>query len=264
MAAHFITGLQERGVGSCIKHYAAHDQSIRGSQDSVVMSERTLREIHLLPFQLAFVRGKEKPWSVMSAYNRINGVHCSESAFLLQDILRGEWGFDGLVMSDWWGTYSTTEALNAGLDLEMPGPGGWRGKALAEAVECRKVTTRAVDSAVRNLLGLINRTAAWNVPQPESGGDTYSDAGNTEESRALTRKLAADSCVLLKNDKAILPLEQGKPKKYALIGEHFTNPSVCGGGSSEASPFYLSTPFDAMKEVLGEENIQFLPGHSCE
>lgn len=105
LAANYINGLQERGVGACIKHYAAHDQSARGSQDSVLMSQRTLREMHLLPFQVAFaetsVSGSGKPWAVMTAYNRVNGLHCSEIPYLVNGILREEWGFDGLVMSDW-------------------------------------------------------------------------------------------------------------------------------------------------------------------
>ena len=258
LAAQYISGIQDHGVGSCIKHYAAHDQSIRGSQDAVVMSERTLREIHLLPFQLAFARGSSKPWSVMSSYNRINGVHCSEDPKLLNGVLRDEWGFDGLVMSDWWGTYSTSEALNAGLDLEMPGPSVFRGQALAEAVECRKVSLKAVDAAVRNLLQLINRTKAWDNSEPQAWIGT-----DTKESQALARTIAADSIVLLKNDKSILPLDKTKKQTYGLIGEHFLYPAVCGGGSSESEPFYISTPLEAMEEALGAGNFKYVPGHFC-
>lgn len=224
------------------------------------MSQRTLREIHLLPFQLAFIRSKEKPWAIMTAYNRINGVHVSEDPMLINQVLRTEWKFDGLVMSDWWGTYSTSESLNAGMDLEMPGPTVWRGRALVESVLCRKVTTKTIDSSVRNLLKLINRTEAWNT----SGRQKSSPVGtDTETSRKLVRKLAADSLVLLKNDIGTLPLDTSKKQRYGLIGEHFVYPSVSGGGSSESNPFYISTPLEAIKEVLGDANIQYLPGHYC-
>ncbi|KAF7554680.1 hypothetical protein G7Z17_g2736 [Cylindrodendrum hubeiense] len=251
LAASVINGLQDRGIGACIKHYAAHDQSAKGSEDDVHMTQRTLREIHLMPFHVAMT--KSTPWALMTAYQRINGLHVSEDPFLIQEVLRDEWKFDGLVMSDWWGTYSTSEAINAGMDLEMPGPSVWRGKQLMAAVECRKVPMKAIDSAVRNLLKTIQRTSN---PGPQSGGK----GGDTTESRTLIRKVAADSIVLLKNDSNILPLRSDVQVKYGLIGEHFENPATCGGGSSEVEAFYISTPLDAMIEEVGKDNIRYAPG----
>jgi beta-glucosidase len=254
LALHYINGLQERQVAACIKHYAAHDQSAMATEDDVHMTERTLREIHLMPFQIAM---KSQPWAFMASYNRINGLHVSESPFMLTEILRKEWKFDGLVMSDWWGTYSTSEAVNAGLDLEMPGPAIWRGKQLVSAVECRKVPMKAIDTAVRNVLKLVDRTHNPTAPRENETGDT-------EESRALTRKVAADAIVLLKNHRHILPLAKESIQTIGLIGEHFKIPATCGGGSSEVAPFYVSTPFDAIVEALGADRIQYHDGCYCE
>jgi beta-glucosidase len=259
LAAHLINGLQERGVGACIKHYAAHDQTAHGSQDSVLMSQRTLRELHTLPFQVAFAITKWSetgtPWSIMTSYNRINGIHCSEDSLMINGILRNEWNWEGLVMSDFWGTYSTSKSINAGLDLEMPQQ-IWRGRQLADAVECRKVSLRTVDTAVQRLLQLINRTKAY---EPRSDGEDTKQL-DTDHSHKLTRKVAAESIVLLKNDKAILPLDKSKKQRYGLIGELFEHPATCGGGGSEVNPFYISKPIDAITEIVGIENVRYLPG----
>jgi beta-glucosidase len=259
LAAHLINGLQERGVGACIKHYAAHDQTAHGSQDSVLMSQRTLRELHTLPFQVAFAITKWSetgtPWSIMTSYNRINGIHCSEDSLMINGILRNEWNWEGLVMSDFWGTYRTSKSINAGLDLEMPQQ-IWRGRQLADAVECRKVSLRTVDTAVQRLLQLINRTKAY---EPRSDGEDTKQL-DTDHSHKLTRKVAAESIVLLKNDKAILPLDKSKKQRYGLIGELFEHPATCGGGGSEVNPFYISKPIDAITEIVGIENVRYLPG----
>ena len=172
---------------------------------------------------------------------------------MLDQVLRKEWGFEGLVMSDWWGTYSTSEATNAGLDLEMPGPSIWRGKQLTQAVAVRKVHEDTINASVRRLLHLINKTRDPGPPSPEGNGDT-------NESRALIRKVAADAIVLLKNEKNVLPLDKTKKLKYGLIGEYFENPATGGGGSSETVPFYFNTPLDAFIEAVGNENVTYEPG----
>jgi len=257
LGASYIRGVQDRGVATSIKHFAAHDQSDNCIEDNIRMTERTLRELHLLPFQLAF--SKSDPWTVMTAYHKINGIHTSEDPLLLKQILRDEWGFKGLVMSDWWGTYSTSEAVNAGLDLEMPGPTQWRGKILHLAVQSRKVSHAAVNKSVRNVLNLVKRvTAAESRYEPS--------AANSPENRALIRKVAADSIVLLKNDHKILPLtrDPSSKKTYGLIGDHFMYPALCGGGSAEVEPYYSVTPYDAMVEVVGKESITYTPGCYCE
>ncbi|EWZ80506.1 hypothetical protein FOWG_15594 [Fusarium oxysporum f. sp. lycopersici MN25] len=251
LGAHYINGVQEQGVATSVKHYAAHDQSDNSIEDNVVMTERTLREVHMLPFQLA-LRGSD-PWTIMTSYNKINGIHVSEDPLLIKEILREEWGFKGLVMSDWFGTYSTSEAINAGLDLEMPGPTDWRGKRLSIAVNSRKVSKATVDTAVENVLNLVNKCKAGE----KSGKPPQSD---TPEQRALIRQLVAESVVLLKNNKQKLPIKNPKNLKFGLIGDHVKNPALCGGGSAEVEPYYGITPYEAIKEVVGEENITYTPG----
>ncbi|KAH6686474.1 family 3 glycosyl hydrolase [Plectosphaerella plurivora] len=253
LAAAYVNGVQELGVATSIKHFAAHDQSRNSIEDNVVMTDRTLREVHLLPFQLAL--RDSNPWTFMTSYNKINGVHSSEDPYLLQKILREEWGFQGLVMSDWWGTYSTSEALNAGLDLEMPGPTQFRGKALSVAVNSRKVSHATLNNAVRRLLELTAKVTAVSSPLNPAAADT-------PENRALVRKVAGDSIVLLKNKRQVLPLAKDASKTYGLIGDHFKHPALGGGGSAEVDPYYSVTPYEAMVELFGESNLTYAPGCS--
>ncbi|KAL4907752.1 hypothetical protein BDW74DRAFT_189189 [Aspergillus multicolor] len=243
----YIKGLQENGVGACIKHFVAHDQSDNSIEDNIVMTQRTLREVHALSFQIA-IRDAE-PWAVMTAYHKINGVHCAEDPGLIDGLLRQEWGFRGLVLSDWWGVYSTSEAINAGLDLEMPGPPEWRAKVLALAVHARKVSMEAVDASVRRVLELVN------TARPIGEEDAEDANANTEEARALIRRLTADSVVLLKNDQNVLPLSGNRNVRYALIGDHWETPALAGGGSSEVEPYYISRPYDAFLEVVPRDQV---------
>jgi len=153
LAVSYITGVQGRGVGCAVKHFVANDQEHDRMEISVEVDERTLREIYLPPFEAAVTIAGA--WSVMAAYNRLHGVHCSEHSGLLEGILRRDWAFDGLVMSDWYGTHSTT-AVTAGLDLEMPGPAQFLGHYLAAAVRQGDIDEAALDRAVENLLGLVD------------------------------------------------------------------------------------------------------------
>lgn len=257
VAASYVGGLQERGIAACIKHFAAHDQSGNSVEDNVRMSDRTLRELHLLPFQLAQRRAEDAPWSYMTSYNRINGVHSSEDPYLLNQILREEWGFDGLVMSDWWGTYSTAASINAGMDLEMPGPTQFRGKLLSIAVQTRQVSKAVADEAVRNVLKFTQKIHQKGAAKTWSGDPA---AANTADNRALVRKLVADGIVLLKNDEGHLPIRDAKKKTFGLIGHAFKLPALSGGGSAEGDPYYSVTPYDALAEVVDEENIKYTPG----
>ncbi|KAK7408886.1 hypothetical protein QQX98_008947 [Neonectria punicea] len=217
-------------------------------EDSIRVTERTMREMHLLPFQLAVKHAN--PWSFMTGYHRTNGVHGSEDPWLMEKILRGDWGWGGLVMSDWFGTYSTAEAINAGLDLEMPGPSRWRAKLLHWAVMCRKVKERTIDDRVRNLLNLVNkvRPALAHVPDGQEG--------DTPEKRQICRRVASESIVLLKNTKSILPLDPSARRTYGLIGPGMSLPAVSGRGSADLVPHYVSTPLDAITEVVGEESVR--------
>ncbi|KAI8167830.1 putative beta-glucosidase I [Colletotrichum sp. SAR 10_70] len=249
LASAYINGVQTNGVGVSIKHYAAHDQSTMSIEDSIRVSERTLREMHLLPFQIAVKNAN--PWCFMTAYHRINGTHSSEDPWLLGDILRKEWGWDGLIMSDWFGTYSTSEAVNAGLDLEMPGPARWRGELLMWAVLCRKVKEATIYERIRSLLNLINKVQpALNHRRDER------TQGDTEEKRRVCRKVASNSIVLLKNERSVLPLNPSSEQTFGLIGPAVRLPAVSGGGSADLVPYYVSTPLDAIVDIVGEGRVK--------
>jgi beta-glucosidase len=255
LASSFINGMQDLRIGSCIKHYAAHDQSLDSTEDDIVATERTLREVHMLPFQLAVKNAK--PWAFMTAYNRINGTHASENKWLIDDVLRRDWGWDGLVMSDWSGVYSCASAINAGLDLEMPGPPKWRGSLLEHAINCGKVSVETLNTRVRNVLKLIAK-----IKHDKAASDRLVE-DDTPEGRALCRKVAADSIVLLKNIGSKLPLNTSASQTYGLIGDHWMHPSASGGGSSDLTPYYVSNPMEAFKEAVGQDKVEYEPGCNC-
>src|SRR5579883_2029054 len=162
LAVAYIRGVQSQGVGATIKHFVCNDSEYQRNSISSEVDERTLREIYLAPFQAAIEEAK--PWAIMASYNKVNGTFASENPYTLSDILRKEWGFDGVAMSDWFGTQSTAEAVNAGLDLEMPGPANWRGAKLLQAVERGEVAESKIDESVLRLLRLIERAGAFEHP----------------------------------------------------------------------------------------------------
>ena len=202
-AAAVVRGMQAEGIAATIKHFVCNDQEHERLAVNSVISQRALREIYLKPFQI--VVKESNPAAFMTAYNKVNGIHASESAFLLGAVLRGEWKWEGLVMSDWYGTYSVSEAINAGLDLEMPGPSRWRTDALTHALRSKKVLPFTLDQRVRELLKFINWTERSGVPEnaPEEGRDI-------PETGEFLRKVAAETIVLMKNEKQVLPLSKDK------------------------------------------------------
>ncbi|KAK9802323.1 putative beta-glucosidase [Seiridium cardinale] len=251
MAAATVAGIQSKGVSATIKHFVCNDQEHeRMSQDSRI-SERALREIYTLPFQIA--QRDSKPWAYMSSYNRVNGTHASENVHLLKEILRDEWGFDGMIMSDWTGTYSTTEAIKAGLDLEMPGPPFVRGKQVNHAILCGKLSEEDIDICARRVLQFINKLLPLDIPSnaPEKTIDN-------EETSARLRKLASSSIVLLKNDNRVLPFK--KNKSIAVIGPNAKIAAYSGGGSASLLPYYAVTPFDAIKS-LSSSSVEYTVGY---
>lgn len=240
IASAFVTGLQSvEGVGACIKHLVANDSEFERMTISSEVDERTLREVYLVPFEACVAAGA---WSVMTAYNRLNGTYCAEHDWLLRDVLRGEWGFDGYVISDWWGTKSTAPSARAGLDLEMPGPPIYFGPALVQAVRDGEVAEQLVDDKVRRLLTVLDRAGRFASPQ-----DTTESELDRDEDRALLRRTAAASMVLLRNERAVLPL---RPQaRVAVIGPYADVARFGGGGSSELLPHYTVTPLAAMRAV---------------
>ncbi|KAL2836416.1 putative beta-glucosidase J [Aspergillus pseudoustus] len=251
-AASYCAGVQDRGVVATLKHLVCNDQEHERVAVSALVTARALREIYLLPFELA-IRGAS-PGAVMTSYNKVNGLHASESPGLLRDIVRGEWGFDGLIMSDWFGTYSVASAVNAGLDLEMPGPTRFRGPALMHALTSNKVSQKTLDERVRKVLELVQLTSRSGIPEyaPER-------KLNRPEDRALLRRAAGESIVLLKNDNsAILPLD--RDKKTLVIGPNADIAAYCGGGSASLLAYYTVSPRQAITEKCGEENVGFSQG----
>jgi beta-glucosidase len=208
-AAALVRGIQSTGVQAAVKHFVCNDQEHRRNAVQSIVTERALREIYALPFQLA-VRDSN-PGAFMTAYNGVNGTYCSENSTLLDTMLRKEWCWDGLVMSDWYGTYSTTDAANAGLDLEMPGPPRFRGEALKFNVNTDKVLQHVIDERAKAMLKLVKKCAASGVP--ESAPETTAD---TPETAALLRKIGCEGTVLLKNEKEVLPLKKDKKVRMAI------------------------------------------------
>lgn len=219
-AAAIIKGVQELGVVATIKHFVCNDQEHERNLVDSIITERALREIYLMPFQIA-VRDSY-PKAFMTAYNKVNGTHVSENAKILQDTLRTEWGWKGLVMSDWYdlsrtndwysrltlirfGTYSTSEAINAGLDLEMPGPTRYRGTAAEHAFTCNKFGPTSLDDRAREVLDLVKECAASGIPE-----NAEEKTADTPETAALLRRLASESIVLMKNEGDVLPFRKEK------------------------------------------------------
>jgi beta-glucosidase len=245
LASQVIQGVQSRGVSATIKHFAANEQEKDRTSVDETISERALREIYLRPFEIACKEAK--PWGVMTAYNCINGEHCDSNSFLFK-VLREDWGWKGLVMSDWGGVNSTAESLNAGLDLEMPGPTGKRKiPDVLAAIKDGKVSEATIDDRAMAVLELLEKLKAFEDPTipPEQ-------AINNPKHQALIRDAGARGCVLLKNDNHVLPLtkDKVKGKKIALIGLA-KMPLAHGGGSASVNAHYKIAPWDAMKAALG-------------
>ncbi|KAG6850899.1 hypothetical protein H0H93_006725 [Arthromyces matolae] len=243
IAAAYINGLQSKGVSATIKHFVANDQEFQRFSISSEVSERALREIYLKPFQIAIK--DSNPWALMSSYNRVNGVHVSENKKLLDDILRKEWGYKGLVMSDWTGVYSTVEAIKAGLDLEMPGPSPFRGPALVRSIMAEKLFPADIDARARKVLELIKHGHDSGIPfnGPEETLDT-------PEIRKTLRTAAADAIVLLKNEKGLLPLKG--VKKIALIGPNVEYAMTSGGGSARLRSNSTVSPLEGITSAAKE------------
>ncbi|WP_297108777.1 glycoside hydrolase family 3 C-terminal domain-containing protein [uncultured Devosia sp.] len=252
LGAAYIQGLQSQGIAATVKHFAGNESEIERTTMSSVIDERSLREVYLIPFELAVKKGGTK--GVMTAYNKVNGTYASEHNWLITDVLRGEWGFEGLVMSDWFGSHTTEPTVNAGLDLEMPGPPRDRGAKLVAAVEAGHVSRQTIAERVRAVLKVMEWTGALHNTRE------YSEtADDRPETRALIRRAGAEGTVLLKNA-GVLPLEPGQ--KLAVIGPNAKIAQIMGGGSSQINPHYRVSPWDGLVEAVGVEKLSYAPGCS--
>jgi beta-glucosidase len=255
----YIEGVQADGKhGATVKHFVANDSEYERFTMSSEVPERALRELYLLPFEAA-VR-EAKTLAIMSAYNKVAGTWCSENPELLTTILRDEWGFDGMVVSDWFGTHTTDAAALAGLDLEMPGPPAHRGELLRKAIESGAVPEAVVDERVRRVLQLAERTGVLDGSAKDPTVETHDESADTV---ALLREAAASAIVLLKNDGAVLPLSASALSSVAVIGPTAANASNQGGGSAlVASPYDVSV-LDGLRAGLGDGvAVTFEPGAS--
>lgn len=249
LAVAYVRGLQENGVSAVIKHFIGNDSEFQRNTISSEIPERALRELYLVPFEAAVKEAKV--WAIMSSYNKMDGVFVGDSRRLLTDVLRGEWGYDGIVMSDWFGTNSTAPSVNAGLDLEMPGPARYRGEKLLSAVENGEVDRETVEASVERLLRWFERLDAFENPDiPEE------QAINSRAHRVLIRRAGAEGAVLLKND-GVLPLDRDALTKVAVIGPNAKTAQIMGGGSAQVNAHYRVTPYDGLVAGLGEDKLEY-------
>jgi beta-glucosidase len=253
MAMSYIQGVQSQNVIATVKHFACNDQEWERTRVDSVVDERTLREIHLPAFEAAVTEGKVR--AVMSAYNIVNGQHCSENKHLLTDILKGDWGFQGIVMSDWVSVYSAVAAANNGLDLEMPHP-IWFSDRLLAAVQSGQVSAQTIDDKIRRLLRVRFESGLFENPSPKPDESMVRSAAHRE----LALEMAQKSIVLLKND-GLLPLPKDKLKTIVFIGPAANIARTGGGGSSTIRPWEKVSPLEGMKHLLGDRvKIEFAEG----
>lgn len=231
LAAAFINGVQDKGVGTSLKHFAANNQETRRMTVDAIIDERALREIYLAGFEKAVKQSK--PWTIMNAYNRLNGHYCSENRWLLTDVLRNEWGFEGVVVTDWGAENDRVLGLLAGQELEMPSSYGLGNKKIIDAVQNGELDESILDESVDRLLQLIFR-ASENMRSVDF---------DFEKSHQLARKIATQSMVLLKNEDNMLPLANNS--RIAVVGEMARSPRYQGAGSSLINPVKLENAFDA-------------------
>ena len=245
LAVSLIQGTQSRNVGVSVKHFAANNQEHRRMSSDSVIDERTLREIYLPAFEAACKRGKA--WTFMCSYNRLNGEYASQHRWLLTELLRDEWGFDGFVMSDWGAVSDRVKGVLAGLDLEMPSSGGVNDRYVLDAVKAGRISEKDVDVCVERLLTILKRFLDNRKP------DTPWDK---EKDHDLAGRLAADCIVLLKNDCGILPLK--KQDRVLVVGEFAAKPRFQGGGSSHINSFRVTSLMDALK---GMDRVSYSQGY---
>jgi len=246
MAASIIHGIQSKGVGTSLKHYAANNQEFQRFSISAEVDERTLREIYLPAFEKAVKQAK--PWTVMCSYNKVNGTFASEHYHLLTEVLKNEWGFDGLIVSDWGAVRDRVAALKGGLDLEMPGPQERRVRAVVEAVRSGKLDEAVLDESVRRILNIVFKAKET----PKNG--TFDVNAHHE----LAYKIAAEGMVLLKNN-GVLPLKG--QQHIAVIGRAAENAHFQGGGSSHINPTKVAIPFKELQTRAGTAELTYAEGY---
>lgn len=249
MAASLVNGIQSKGVGASLKHFALNNQEFRRLSVNVIADERTIREIYLAGFEIAVK--KSKPWTVMCSYNKVNGTHCAEDNWLLTSILKKEWGFDGFVVSDWGAVRNRVKSLNAGLDLEMPGPQEANKQAVITAIHAGELDEAVLDESVRRILAIVFKAAET------AKGSSF----DIEVHHALASKVSSEGMVLLKNN-GILPLKG--VQKIAVIGRAAMEPYYQGGGSSFINSTRISIPLEELKRQAVQCKFVYAEGYTTD
>ncbi|WP_413778034.1 glycoside hydrolase family 3 C-terminal domain-containing protein [Caproicibacterium sp. XB1] len=252
LAAAYIRGVQKQGVGTSLKHFAANNKETGRLTTDTAVDARTLRELYLPAFETAVKEAQ--PWTVMAAYNRLNGTYCAENKRLLTDLLRGEWGFQGLVMSDWGAVSDRDRGIAAGLDLEMPGGCAIGPQKIIRAVQNGTLSEEALDRCVTRVLELAQKAAAHKKPAPAKTPEAL-----YAQHHALARKIAEHCMVLLKND-GTLPLR--KTGSLAVIGEFAKTPRCQGGGSSHIHPTALDVPLEEIRKAAPQLTVSYSEGYT--
>jgi beta-glucosidase len=258
LAVQSVKGIQSQHVAACVKHFAVNNQETNRDYISVNVDERALREIYLPAFKASITEGNA--WTIMSAYNKLRGVYCSENSYLLQHILKGEWGFKGMVISDWGGTHTTVSAANNGLDLEMGSRPPYNtyhfADKLLDSVKAGKVSVKVIDEKVHRILWVMYHTSLSDN-QPEG-------KLNTPEHSKTAYDIAAESIVLLKNEKHLLPLNTSGIKSIAVIGDNATRTFHLGGFGAGVKARYEITALAGLQSRLGDKvNIKYAQGYKA-
>lgn len=252
LGAAVIRGIQATGVGACVKAMAANNQQTDQEKISSEVDERTLREMYLRVFQIAVEEGD--PCAIMTAYNRLNGEYCSESPWLIRQVIKEDWQFEGMVVSDWRSVHSERVYVS-GLDLEMPGPGTWMSEgAVLQALREGLLTAQDLNDHAERILRVLEHCG---------GGTANPELLNSQENRAVALEVAEESIVLLKNDEETLPWDVQRLRRILVTGPNAAHARLGGGGSASVSPFYAVSPLEGIREICGDDvEVEFLEGCS--
>lgn len=252
IGAAFINGVQSQGVGTSLKHFAANNVETMRMFNSSNMDNRTLHEIYLTPFEIAVK--KAQPWTVMASYNRIQGVYGTQNSFLLTEMLKKEWGFKGIVISDWFAVINRVEAMKAGMHIEMPKVSAVNNAIAVEAFKNGELDIKVVDALVKEILTIVFKAKSL---------EKEGIALNLEKNHAFARQVASEAATLLKNNHKVLPITKEKYQKVAIIGEFAVAPRYQGNGSSQVKPTKLDKALDIIKNEYGSDiTISYVQGYN--
>ncbi|MFD0704562.1 glycoside hydrolase family 3 C-terminal domain-containing protein [Alloscardovia venturai] len=244
LAAGFIEGIQSNGVGACPKHFAVNSQELRRQASNSIVDERTLREYYLTAFEIAIKQAK--PWTIMSSYNMVNGTYAHENKHLIKDILKGEWGYDGIVISDWGGSNDIVESARVGAALEMPAAGLASARQLVKAVEEGRLSEDDLTAAAQDIVNIVEKTC-----NTKPSGDGFLTDEQKKNHHEVARRIAQKTAVLLKNDNAVLPLTSGA--KVVVVGDMAATARYQGSGSSKVNAYRVDNLLDTLKNTEGVE-----------